>query len=88
MLVLMLVYENDTNLDYGDEFNMYIMTISPCFQEALEGDEEAPLTNGFHEDDAPVRIPRPSSAKGARRRPEPPNADPGITSSKLEDRML
>ena len=69
-------------------FFMYIMTISPCFQEAPEGDEEAPLTNGFHEDDAPVRIPRPSSAKGARRRPEPPNADPGITSSKLEDRML
>jgi len=46
-------------------------------QEAAEGDEEAPLTNGFHEDDAPARIPRPSSAKGARRRPEPPNADAG-----------
>jgi len=46
-------------------------------QEGPEGDEEAPLTNGFHEDDAPARIPRPSSAKGARRRPEPPNADAG-----------
>lgn len=52
-------------------------TAAPQHQEAPEGDEEAPLTNGFHEDDAPVRIPRPSSAKGARRRPEPPSADPG-----------
>lgn len=39
--------------------------------------EEKALTNGFHEEDAPARIPRPSSAKGARRRPDPPAAEPG-----------
>ena len=51
--------------------------ISAYSQEGNDGEEETPLTNGFHEDDAPARIPRPSSAKGARRRPEPPNADTG-----------
>ena len=49
-------------------------------QEAGDGEDGAPLTNGFHEDDAPARIPRPSSAKGARRRPEPPNAADAGTS--------
>jgi len=57
-------------------------TAVPQQQEAPEGDEETPLTNGFHEEDVPARIPRPSSAKGARRRPEPLNADPGEDSKR------